>query len=214
MRDFRGSSEYRRVRWHRVARSRALTGAWAVAAWLGSASAADACCSVLSVESGRGVVTAFEYDSNEIFTFRVSDRGRLSAIRACQAFSASVRDLEAGAAFKAEFDAGAINGQMVNAPGAAGRVLGAQPHAKFDGVEILLLELARVEGDLVTATTLYCNRGAAQVDLASDLRARASNAKLLDVANRTAYEVVRVGGPGGAAMVSDHGPGLKLQPQQ
>ncbi len=214
MSDFRGSSGYRRVRRSRVVAHRMRIAACAVAAWLGSVSAAYACCSVVSVESGRAVVTAFEYDSNQIFTFRVSNRARLAAIKACQSFSAPSETLQPGAAFKAQFDAGPIDAQVISAPGTAGRVLGVQPHAKFEGVEILLLELARSEGDLVTATTLYCNRGAAQVDLASDLRARASKAKLLDAANRTAYEVVRIGGPGGAAMVSDHGPGLKLQPQQ
>lgn len=96
-----------------------------------------------------------------------------------------------------------------------GRVLGVQSHASYEGVEILLTELKRSGGDLVTATCLYCNTGAKQVDLAANLRARAQGkAKLLDSANRIEYRVARVGGPHGQALMSDHGPGLKLKPGQ
>lgn len=105
--------------------------------------------------------------------------------------------------------------EMTKAPGSAGRLLGMQSHAKFEGVEIYLTELKRSGGDLVTATCLYCNTGAKRVDLAADLRARAQGkAKLLDNANRIEYQVARVGGRHGEALMSDHGPGLKLQPRQ
>jgi hypothetical protein len=208
----------------------AAIAACAAATWSSSTSASELCCGVLSVETGRGVVTAYDYDSLDIFTFRVRDRARLATIKACQSFAATLDGLAAGAAFPVEFDAvppneaapridrgepiNEIDAEIVGVPGTAGRVLGVQPHARFEGVEVLLVELARTDGDLVTATTQYCNNGTAQVDLASDLRARASGAKLLDSANRTEYQVVRVGGAGGAAVVSDHGPGLKLQARQ
>jgi hypothetical protein len=101
---------------------------------------------------------------------------------------------------------------MTSAPGTAGRLLGVQPHAKFEGVEILLTDLKRSSGDLVTATCLYCNGSSTQVDLAADMRARSQGkAKLLDTENQIEYQVEQ---PGGQPLVSDHGPGLKLKPNQ
>lgn len=204
-----------------------------------TARAGTPCCGVISVEAARGLVTAYELESLNIFTFRVTNRALLSRMKPCQLFSADLAGLKAGQAqaFSIELDTSEpINEargtvgidpkstgrttaaspccKISSAPGTAGRVLGSQPHAKFDSVEILLLELTRSEGDLVTATCLYCNLGSARVDLASDLRARVSGAKLLDLANRTEYGVVRTGGPAGEPMVSNHGPGLKLEAQQ
>lgn len=103
---------------------------------------------------------------------------------------------------------------MTSAPGTAGRVLGVKQHAKFEGVDILLMGFERSSGNLVTATCLYCNGGSTQVDLASDMRARSSEAKLLDIENQVEYRVERPGGEAGTALVSDHGAGLKLAPNR
>ena len=185
------------------------------------AQAGEPCCTVLSVD-GRGTVTAFERKSGNIFSFSVKNKAQLAAFQPCQEFDANLGELKSGQAFAA--DLGATNRAQVksgepccqvrSAPGSAGRVLGVQPHGKFDGVEVLLVDLKRTEGDTATATCLYCNNGAKVVDLAADLRARASGAKLLDGAKRIEHRVVRSGGAGGPAMVSDHGPGLKLKPGQ
>lgn len=191
-----------------------------LAAWLVPVvDAADPCCSVISVEPSRGLVTGFERSSGNIFTFRVKDKAVLSGIKPCQGFDAKLDGVTAGKGFTP--DLAAVNRakanpatpccDMASAPGAAGRVLGVQPHGKFEGVEILLLELKRGGGDLVTATCLYCNGGTTRVDLASDLRARESGAKLLDTANKTESRIEK---SGGRALVSDHGPGLKLNPNQ
>lgn len=205
------------------------------------ARAVDPCCGVLSLDRARGVVTAFERASGNIFSFSVKDQALLSSFKPCQAFDTKLAGVKAGQAFPA--DLGGVSGARMNpaeplnemrktprtdraaggrrvapcceltgTPGTAGRVLGVQPHVKFEGVEILLTELKRTGGDLVTATCLYCNGGAARIDLAGDLRARGQGkAKLLDTANKLEYQVES---PGGHPLVSDHGPGLKLQPHQ
>lgn len=196
----------------------------AAAALAPAAFASEPCCGILGVDRARGTVTAFEYASGNIFRFTVKNKTVLAGLSPCQAFDAKLAGVKDGQAFAAGLGAARASGkvtpgepccQMTSAPGAAGRVLGVQSHAKFDGVEILLTELSRSGGDLVTATCLYCNNGRERVDLAADLRARAQGkAKLLDTENRIEYRVARVGGPQGEAMMSDHGPGLKLQPGQ
>ena len=205
--------------------------------------AGEPCCTILGVDKARGTVTAFEQASRNIFTFNVKNKAQLARLAPCQAFDAKTAGLKGGQSFALDLgDANAavppneakrtahkaaeVRGggrptpaepccEMTNAPGSAGRLLGVQSHAKLEGVEIYLTELKRTGGDLVTATCLYCNTGAKRVDLAADLRARAQGkAKLLDNANRIEYQVARVGGRHGEALMSDHGPGLKLEPKQ
>jgi len=221
--------------------------ACATATMLSAAYAADPCCGVLGVDRARGMVTAYEYASGNVFRFSVKNKAVLARLAPCRAFEAKLAGLKDGQTFASDLGganpADPVNEarrtahkaagkptpavppnemtpaepccEMTSAPGTAGRVLGVQSHAKFEGVEILLTELKRSGGSLVTATCLYCNNGAKRVDLAADLRARAQGkAKLLDTDNRIEYQVARVGGPHGQALMSDHGPGLKLQPGQ
>jgi hypothetical protein len=193
-----------------------------VALFWSGVSAAPSTMTVIGVEAARGLITAVERTSGNIFTFSVKDKNVLAAFKPCTSFEADVTGLKAGQTFGADLgpfvevkvNAAGSCCTLVGTPGTAGRVLGVQPHGKFQGLEIFLLEIKRTEGDLATATCLYCNGGTMQVDLASDLRARASNAKLLDTANRVEHRVMRAGGRGGDAMVSNHGPGLKLAPNQ
>jgi hypothetical protein len=189
---------------------------------------ADPCCGVISVNPSTGTVTAFERESGNRFSFTVKDRALLSTIKPCQSFHAELAGLKDGQAFAANFGApdpsrlapavrarvnpGEPCCDMTSAPGTAGRVLGVQPHTKFEGVEILLMSLERSKGDLVTATCLYCNGGSDPADLSGDIRDRVSDAKLLDTGNRVEYRVERPGG--GDALVSDHGSGLHLQPNK
>ena len=192
--------------------------------------AGEPCCGILGVDKARGTVTAFERASGNIFTFSVKNKAQLAGLAPCQTLDANTSGVKSGQAFNVDLPASGKTAQvrgggrptpaepcceMTKAPGSAGRLLGMQSHAKFEGVEIYLTELKRTGGDLVTATCLYCNTGAKRVDLAADLRARAQGkAKLLDNANRIEYQVARVGGRHGEALISDHGPGLKLQPRQ
>ena len=191
-------------------------------ATLPSAHAAESTATVISVEAARGLITAVDRATGNIFTFTTTDKNVLAALQPCTNFETDVTTVGPGQALSIDLGpmadvkipAKGACCTMASAPGSAGRVLGVQPHGKFDGVEIMLMEIRRTEGDLARATCLYCNGGAMRVDLASDLRARARGAKLLDLANRLEHAVVRAGGPGGRAMVSDHGPGLKLDPHQ
>jgi hypothetical protein len=201
------------------------------AAFVPGASSGDPCCNVLSVDRAAGVVTAFDRASGNRFSFSVKDKALLSGIKPCQAFDTDLAGLKDGQAFAADFGTAAtakpnlkpsaagrarVNPTepcctMTSAPGTAGRVLGAQPHAKHEGVEILLLNVERSRGDLVTATCLYCNRGSESADLSGDMRDRAYEAKLLDTENKVAYQVERAGG---VLLLSDHGSGLHLKPGQ
>jgi len=184
--------------------------------------AAATTATVIAVEAARGLITAVERSSGDIFVFGVKDKNHLALFRPCTHFDVDLASVKAGQAFTADLgpmaaakvSAAAPCCTMTSAPGTAGRVLGIQPHGKFEGLDIMLMEIKRTEGNLATATCLYCNGGTTRLDLAADLRARASNAKLLDLTNQVAHEVVRPGGPGGNPMVSDHGPGLKLDPNR
>jgi hypothetical protein len=184
---------------------------------------------VISVNATTGVITAFDRESGNRFSFTVKDKALLAGIKPCQSFDAELAGLKDGQAFAADFGAASARTgaagraqvkpadpccSMTSAPGTAGRLLGVQPHAKFEGVEILLTDLKRSSGDLVTATCLYCNGGAQRVDLAADMRARVGDAKLLDTENQVEYRVEQPGGASGKPLVSDHGPGLKLQPNK
>ena len=205
-------------------RRAALTAGIVMAATLSwpGVRAATPCCDVIAVDVAQGIVTAFERAGGNIFSFRVRDKAWLSRFKPCSRFDADLGRLTKGQTFAADLGLAApASGdravpccEVTATPGSAGRVLGVQPHGRFEGVEIMLLDLKRTEGDLVTATCLYCNGGPARVDLASDLRARADGAKLLDTVNRIEHRVVRSGGPGGDPLVSDHGPGLKLDPNR
>ena len=187
-----------------------------------AARAAEPCCGVIAVDLAQGTVTAFERTSGNIFTFAVRDKSVLSRFRPCSRFDADPGRFAAAQKFSVDMGLAAPKSGSAAAPcceitapaGSAGRVLAVQPHARFDGVEIMLLDLKRTQGDLVTATCLYCNGGPARVDLAADLRARVTGAKLLDTANRIEHRIVRSGGPNGDPLVSDHGPGLKLDPNR
>ncbi|MGH7508215.1 MAG: hypothetical protein ACREMZ_01940 [Gemmatimonadales bacterium] len=206
-----------------VTRVAALGGG--VSLLLGAALAgADPCCSVISVNARTGAVTAFERESGNIFKFTAKNA---SAIKPCQLFEAELAGLTDGKSFAAKFGAGNLSRvaagarvtpatpccTITSAPGTAGRVLGVQPHSKYEGVEILLMSLERSKGDLVTATCLYCNGGSDPADLSGDIRARSQGyAKLLDTENQVEYQVERPGG--GDALVSDHGSGLHLQPNK
>lgn len=179
----------------------------------------DPCCAVISVDAGRGVVNAFERKSGNRFSFSVKDQALLSEIRPCQSFDAQLVGVKEGQGFAADFGAakarvnpGVPCCEITSAPGTAGRVAGVQPHAKYQGVEIILTDLKSTGGDLVTATCLYCNRSPEVVSLATDLRARKTKAKLLDTENKVEHQVERPGGSD--ALVSDHGAGFKLQPNQ
>jgi hypothetical protein len=189
-------------------------------AFLPKAPAGEACCGVLSVDVTRGVVNAFERESGNRFSFSVKDKALLKEIKPCQSFNAELAGATEGQAFAPDFGAASearVNSSepccnITRAPGTAGRVAGVQPHAKYEGVDIILTELKRTGGDLVTATCLYCNGSPAVVSLASDFRARKNKAKLLDTENKVEYQVERPGGSD--ALVSDHGAGSKLQPNQ
>lgn len=199
------------------------------AAFLPGAPSGEPCCGVLSVDRASGVVTAFDRASGNRFSFSVKDKALLAGIKPCQAFDAGLAGLKDGQAFAANFGTAAAANlkpsaasrarvnpsepccNMTSAPGTAGRVLGVQPHAKHEAVEILLLNLERSRGDLVTATCLYCNRGSESADLSGDMRDRAYEAKLLDTENKVAYQVERAGG---VHLLSDHGSGLHLKPGQ
>jgi hypothetical protein len=210
----------------RFTRIAALGGG--VSLLLGAALAgSEPCCGVISVDARTGAVTAFERKSGNIFKFTAKNA---SAIKPCQSFEAELAGLKDGQAFAAKFGAGDLSRvaaagrarvtpgepccDMTSAPGTAGRVLGVQPHSKYEGVEILLMSLERSKGDLVTATCLYCNGGSDPADLSGDIRDRVSDAKLLDTENQVQYQVERAGGAGGDALVSDHGSGLHLQPDK
>jgi hypothetical protein len=190
------------------------------AALLPETPSGEACCGVLSVDATRGVVNAFERKSGNRFSFSVKDQALLSEIKPCQSFDAELAGVKDGQGFVADFGAAGkarVNPSepccnMTTAPGTAGRVAGVKPHAKYEGVEIILTDLKRTGGDLVTATCLYCNGSPAVVSLASDFRARKTKAKLLDTENKIEYQVERPGGSD--ALVSDHGAGSKLQPNQ
>jgi hypothetical protein len=183
----------------------------------------EPCCVVISVDARTGAVTAFERKSGNIFKFTAKNA---SAMKPCQSFEAELAGLKDGQAFAAKFGAGDLSRvaaagrvtpsepccSMTSAPGTAGRVLGVQPHSKYEGVEILLMSLERSKGDLVTATCLYCNGGSDPADLSGDIRDRVSDAKLLDTENQVQYRVERPGG--GDVLVSDHGSGLHLQPNK
>jgi hypothetical protein len=187
---------------------------------LPEAPSGEACCGVLSVDASRGVVTAFERKSGNRFSFSVKDRALLSEIKPCQSFDAELAGAKEGQAFAADFGPASkarVNPaepccEITSAPGTAGRVAGVQPHAKYEGVDIILTDLKRTGGDLVTATCLYCNGSPAAVSLASDFRARKNKAKLLDTENKVEYQVERPGGSD--PLVSDHGAGFNLRPNQ
>ena len=197
------------------------------AALLPNERAADPCCAVISVDRNMGRVTAFERASGNRFSFSVRNRALLSAIKPCQSFDADLAGLK-GKAFAANFGAadlsptaaagaGRVNPatpccEMTSAPGTAGRVLGVQPHSKYEGVEILLISLERSKGDLVTATCLYCNGGSESADLSGDIRERSYEAKLLDTENQVEYQVAKP--EGGDPLMSDHGSGLHLAPNK
>lgn len=188
----------------------------------------EPCCQVISVDRNMGTVTGFERKSGNRFSFSVKNKALLSAIKPCQSFDADLAGLKGGQAFAANFGAGDVSQvaaagrarvtpsepccQMTSAPGTAGRVLGVQPHSQYEGVEILLISLERSRGDLVTATCLYCNGGSETADLAGDLRHRSYEAKLLDTENQVEYQVAAP--EGGDALMSDHGPGLRLAPNK
>ena len=176
----------------------------------------EPCCGVLSVDRARGLVTAYELATGNVFTFTMKP-GALASVKPCQRFEADVSKVQSGQAFHANLgvaarvrvDPATPCCEMKGAPGTAGQVA-IQPHARFEEVDIILLDIKRDAGETATATCLYCNNGAKVVDLAADLRARGREAKLLDAANRVDHRVVRTGGNSGDAMVSNHGPGLKL----
>jgi hypothetical protein len=188
----------------------------------------EPCCAVLSVDRNMGTVTAFERESGNRFSFSVKNKALLSAIKPCQTFDADVAGLKDGKAFAANFGAGDLSRtaaagaarvnpsepccNMTSAPGTAGRVLGVQPHAKYEGVDIILMSLERSRGGLATATCLYCNGGSEPADLSGDIRDRVREAKLLDTENQVEYRVERP--EGGEPLVSDHGSGLHLQPNK
>jgi hypothetical protein len=177
---------------------------------------------VIAVDPSRGVITAVERASGNIYNFSLRNKALLTALKPCLTFDANVAGVRTGQTFTA--DLGLVQPEGVKAtephytltttPGGAGRVLGIQRHGKFEAVEIMLLEIKRSEGDLATATTLYCNSGTTTADLAADMRERVRTAKLLDLANKVEHRVQRVGGAAGEGMVSNHGAGLKLAPNQ
>lgn len=177
---------------------------------------------VISVDTTRGVITAVERGSGNLYSFSVRNRALLAALKPCVTFDPNIAGVSTGQTFAADLGLATPDGvnaaerhyTLTSAPGSAGRVLGIQPHGKFETVEIMLLEIKRTDGDLATATTLYCNRGTMIADLAADLRERVRTAKLLDLVNKVEHRVQRVGGPAGDGMVSNHGSGLKLQPNQ
>lgn len=164
---------------------------------------------IIALDAKRQAITAVHAASGKEFRFTVKDAALFKSAKLCERFEAAVSGVKKDAAFAADFgnaDPKKPCCTLTTEVGGAGQVLGIKPHAKHEGVTLILTELKRASGDLVTATYLYCNAGP-KVEIRDELVDRVSKATLIDATNKVQHNVVRVRNPGrgDSWLMADHG---------
>ncbi len=188
--------------------------------------AGDPCCSIVAIDSARQVVTALDKTTGKAFQFNVKDKALLATLAVGQVFDVNLKTLHAGGAFSTHFepvDSARLEppqGNPINPPdgirtrvepvdslrniepcctllgGGASVGLGMHEH-QVGGVDVVLLELKRTSGDIITARWEYRNNTEEKKQLTDqrsgwlDPYRLAADAYLLDNANRIKLMIMR-----------------------
>jgi hypothetical protein len=164
---------------------------------------------IIGLDAKRQSITAVNHASGKEFKFTVKDPAVFKSAKLCENFEAPVSEMKKDKDFATDFgnaDPKKPCCTLTTEIGGAGQVLGIKPHTRHEGMMLILTELKRASGDLVTATYLYCNAGP-KVEIRNELVDRVSKATLIDGSSKTQYNVVRVRNPGrgDSWLLADHG---------
>jgi hypothetical protein len=165
------------------------------------ASAGEPCCGVLSLEAKRQEVTAVDRASGKLFSFTVKDPAVFKSVQLCESFDAPLAQMQKGMALAADLGQQVKSAQpccsLTTEIGGAGQVLGVRHH-DVSGVDVILTELKRTAGNIVTARWQYLNGSneALRFEAAGCVGmgctyTLAEEVHLLDGAARTKHEVLR-----------------------
>ena len=165
-----------------------------------AAGSEEPCCSVVSLDARRQVVTAIDRASAKLFSFTVKNPKVFKSVQVGDRFNTPVEKLQKGQAFAA--DLGVANPVepccgATTELGGAGQALGVHSHDQ-EGVDVILTELKRTAGNTVTAKWQYLNgsdkplqfeqKGCVGMGCTYTL---AEDMHLIDGATRTKHEVLR-----------------------
>ena len=182
--------------------------------------AIEPCCTIVAIDSARQVVTALDKTTGKAFQFNVKNKALLATLAVGQVFDVNLKTLHAGDAFSTHFDPvdsarlEPPNGKPIDPPnGVRTRVEPAEPcctllggrtaeglgihEHQVGGVDVVLLELKRTSGDIITARWEYRNNTEEKKQLTDqrsgwlDPYRLAANAYLLDNANRIKLAIMR-----------------------
>lgn len=169
---------------------------------------------VVGLDNKREAVRSVDLQFGRQFTFTVRDVAVFGSVKLCDTIVVPIATMQKNKEFAADIgraDPSKPCCTLTTDIGSAGRVLAIQPHAKHEQVTLILTELKRTSGELVTASYFYCNAGP-KVELRNELVDRVSRATLVDATNKKQYNVVRVKNPGrgDSWLVADHGQAISL----